>query len=263
MMKRRFKKSIIALLAIVAMISVTACGRNDAANNNKNNAANDGNNAVNDGSNTGNSTANNAGVEARVGNQANGGIIDEYNTLLANETNRENVYGFIDENIKNATEAEADQLVAGVLGFENTYEDVDYTRLYAYKNYVSDEVEEFLELMHENEQKPYMNNNQIGVTLDELLDRAEEFEEHIAQFPDGITTQPSYDMYVKLMDAAIVGGYDKENNVASYYKGSEENRIDGRALDEYMKLLADEDDDRNDHKVDTNTTNNPTTNNNT
>lgn len=254
MMKRRFKKSIIALIAIVAMISVTACRRNETAGNNGNN---NGNNAVNDGSNTGDNTPNDATVEEKVGNQANNGdIVDRYNTLLKNETNRDNVYAFIDENIENASEAEADQLIGGVLGFEDTYENVDYARLYAYKNYVSDEVEDYLELMYENEQKPYMNNNEVGVTLDELLDRAEDFEEHIAEFPDGITTQPSYEMYVKLMDTAIRGGYDRENNVASYYQGDAKNRIDGRAVDEYMKFLADEVDDGNNEKVNTNTTNN-------
>lgn len=247
-MKRRFKKSMIALMVIVAMISVTACSRKKE--NVKNN-----NNAVNEGSNTGDNTPNDTNVEENVGNQETGGIIDKYNTLLKNETDREKVYGFIGENITNASEAEADQLVSGVIGYENTYEDVDYERLYAYKNYVSDEVEEFLELMYENHQKPYMNNEELGVTLDELLDRAEEFEEHIAEFPDGITTQHSYDMYVKLMDAAIVGGYDKEKKVANYYKGDAENRIDGRAVDEYMKFLADEeDDDDNNKKVSTNTT---------
>lgn len=248
MMKRRFKKSMIALMVIVAMISVTACSRKKE--NVKNN-----NNAVNEGSNTGDNTPNDANVEENVGNQETGGIIDKYNTLLKNETDREKVYGFIGENITNASEAEADQLVSGVIGYENTYEDVDYERLYAYKNYVSDEVEEFLELMYENHQKPYMNEKELGVTLDELLDRAEEFEEHIAEFPDGITTQHSYDMYVKLMDAAIVGGYDKEKKVANYYKGDADNRIDGRAVDEYMKFLADEeDDDDNNKKVSTNTT---------
>lgn len=257
-MKRRFKKSIIALIIIVAMISVTACKKNNTATNDNNN------NAANDGSNTGDNTPNDASVEDNVGNQAeNGGIVDQYNTLLKNETNRENVYAFIDKNITNASEAEADQLIAGVLGFEDTYEDVDYTRLYAYKNYVSDEVEDYLELMYENEQKPYMNNNGLGVTLDELLDRAEDFEEHIAEFPDGITTQPSYEMYVKLMDTAIRGGYDRANNVASYYQGDAQNRIDGRAVDEYMKFLADEVDDNNDQKVNTNNTTNNTANNNT
>lgn len=248
MMKRRFKKSMIALMVIVAMISVTACSRKKE--NVKNN-----NNAVNEGSNTGDNTPNDTKVEENVGNQETGGIIDKYNTLLKNETDREKVYGFIGENITNASEAEADQLVSGVIGYENTYEDVDYERLYAYKNYVSDEVEEFLELMYENHQKPYMNEKELGVTLDELLDRAEEFEEHIAEFPDGITTQHSYDMYVKLMDAAIVGGYDKEKKVANYYKGDADNRIDGRAVDEYMKFLADEeDDDDNNKKVSANTT---------
>lgn len=261
MMKRRFKKSIIALIVIVAMISATACRRNETT---KNNGNNNGNNAVNDGSNTGDNTPNDATVEEKVGNQANNGnVVDRYNSLLENETNRDNVYAFIDENITNASEAEADQLIAGVLGFEDTYENVDYTRLYAYKNYVSDEVEDYLELMYENEQKPYLNNNELGVTLDELLDRAEDFEEHIAEFPDGITTQPSYDMYVKLMDAAIRGGYDRTNNVASYYQGDAKNRIDGRAVDEYMKFLADEVDDGNNEKVRTNTTNNNNTTNNT
>lgn len=251
-MKRRFKKSIIALFVIVAMISVTACTK-------KNDTANKNNTKVNDGSNTGDNTPNDTKVEENVGNQAaNGNILDNYNTLLQNETNRDNIYGFIDENITNATEAEADQLINGVIGYEDTYEDVDYTRLYAYKNYVSDEVEDFLELMYENQEKPYMNGTNLGVTLDELLDRAEDFEEHITDFPDGITTKHSYDMYVKLMDAAIVGGYDKENKVANYYKGDADNRIDGRAVDEYMKFLADEEDDDDNNRINTNTTNNTT-----
>lgn len=254
MMKRHFKKSIIALIVIVAMISVTACSKK---NNNANN-----NNAVNDGSNTGDNTPDDANVEENVGNQTeSANIVDRYNTLLQTETNRENIYGFIDENITNASEAEADQLINGVLGYEDTYEDVDYARLYAYKNYVSDEVEDFLELMYENHEKPYMNGTKLGVTLDELLDRAEDFEEHITEFPDGITTKHSYDMYVKLMDAAIVGGYDKENKVANYYKGDADNRIDGRAVDEYMKFLADEVDDGDDDQINTNTANSTTTNN--
>lgn len=249
MMKRRFKKSIIALIVIVAMMSVTACTK-------KNNTANNKNNAVNDGSNTGDNTPNDTKVEENVGNQAeNGDILDRYNTLLKTETNRENIYEYIGENITNASEEEADELIRGVLKYEDTYEDVDYAHLYAYKNYVSDEVEEFLELMYENHEKPYMNGTELGVTLDELLDRAEDFEELITEFPNGITTQHSYDMYVKLMDAAIVGGYDKENKVANYYKGDANNRIDGRAVDEYMKFLADEEDDND--KV--NTTNNNTT----
>lgn len=250
MMKRRFKKSIIALIVIVAMMSVTACSR-------KKENVNNNNNAVNDGSNTGDNTPDDTKVEENVGNQTeNGGIIDRYNTLLQTETNRKNIYGFIGENITNVSEEEADQLIKGVLKYEDTYEDVDYAHLYAYKNYVSDEVEDFLELMYENHEKPYMNGTALGVTLDELLDRAEDFEEHITEFPDGITTQHSYDMYVKLMNAAIVGGYDKENKVANYYKGDANNRIDGRAVDEYMKFLADKDDDND--KVNTNTTDNNT-----
>lgn len=253
MMKKRFKKTIIALIVIVAMISVTACSRN------KNNANN---NTAEDGSNTGDNTPADDATDNNVGNQtANGGIVDQYNTLLQTETNRDNVYGFIDKNITNASESEADQLIAGVLGYEDTYENVDYSRLYAYKNYVSDEVEDFLELMYENQEKPYMTGTNINVTLDELLDRAEDFEKHITEFPDGITTQPSYEMYVKLMNAAITGGYDKANNVANFYHGDAENRIDGRAVDEYMKFLADEVEDGNNDQVNANTVTNNSANN--
>ncbi|WP_167957688.1 hypothetical protein [Anaerosporobacter faecicola] len=254
MMKKRFKKSLLALCMVIAMVGVTACGRNNNAGNN---------NAANDDSNTGDNTAGDNAVEENVGNQTeNGGIVDQYNTLLQTETNSDNVYGFIDENITNASESEADQLVSGILGFEDTYEDVDYSRLYAYKNYVSDEVEDFLELMYENQQKPYLSDKGLGVTLDELLDRAEDFEKHITEFPDGITTQPSYEAYCKLMNAAIVGGYDSTNSESGYFTGDAKNRIDGRAVDEYMKFLADEVDDGDDDQVNANTTNGNTASNN-
>lgn len=245
-MKKRIMKNLVAVVVIIAMISITACGRNKTNDNN----------TEENGSNTGDNTQQDNTTEDNVGTGGATGIADQYNTLLQGNPSREDVYGFIDKNITSASEDEADQLVNGVLGYEDTYENVDYTRLYAYKNYVSDEVEDFLELMYENEQTPYMDNNKIGVTLDELLDRAEDFEKHITEFPDGITTQPSYEMYCNIMNAAITGGYDKANNVPSFYKGDADNRIDGRAVDEYMKFLADEVDDGNEDQVSTNDTTN-------
>lgn len=242
-MKTRIKKTLLALLIVFAMVGVSACS------NNANNTGNGGNS-------TGDNTEGDNTTEDNIGEQtSDGSIVDQYNVLLENETDGDKIYGFIDENITDLSEADADQLIAGVLTFEDSYEDVDYKRLYAYKNYVSDEVEDFLELMNENTEKPYKDGDGIAVTLDELLDRAEDFEKHITEFPDGITTEPSLEMYNNLMVSAITGGYDKENNVDSLYKGDADNRIDGRAVDEYMNFLSNEVEDGDDDQVDSSSNN--------
>lgn len=151
-----------------------------------------------------------------VGTQ--GSVLDSYNTVLQSAGNQDDVYNYINENISGATAEEADQMVAGLIGYTGMPTAVDYSKLEAHKSYLSDEMGQFIDLMKQEQEKPSITTGEGDKpSVTELLNRASAFEKLMNDYPEGTTNQYAYQMYEQIMNSAITGGYDAKSKTANSY----------------------------------------------
>ncbi len=237
-MKKRM--AVLVCMLSLAAFGLAGCGRNADAAQDDGVIAEDNVNqdeaglGANDASVTDN-TANNVTDNTTAGNGAGNTVLDSYNTMLQGAGSQDDIYKYIDENISGATAEEADQMVAGLIGHTGKATALDYSKLGAHKNYLSDEMGRFVDLMKQEQEKPSITTgegNQLSVT--ELLNRASGFENLMNDYPEGATNQYAYEMYEQIMNQAITGGYDAKNKTANSYLN------DGTTLGEsYLKEYND------------------------
>ena len=205
------KKCLVVVLMLAMVFTCIACGKNDSA------------------------------VEDPVtpeNENLQGSIMDNYNQLLGSTTNIDDLYGFADENIMNATPEEADQIANGIFGYGDQGT-IDYTRLATYSDYYSPEMKSYLNLMSTEQTNPSMNEDGIQISLSDLLNRSEMFEQHLTNYPGGITENRAYEQYYQLVNAAVTGGYDGTDDLSYYYRNTDDSSIvDGHAYDAYHNFVS-------------------------
>ena len=128
----------------------------------------------------------------------------------------------------------------GIIGFSG-HDDIDYSRLNLYNECYSPEMQSYLNLMEMEQMTPSITEDGIQITLADLLNRSQMYEEHLANYSGGITENRAYEQYYKLVNAAITGGYDGQDDSTYYYRNMDsDGQVDGHAYDAYSRYLEDQ-----------------------
>lgn len=165
-------------------------------------------------------------------------LLQEYYALLMTTKEKEDVYLFLEKHAANAKPKDADQLVNGLIGYLTDADAVDYNRLVKQKNYFTVEMQEYIELMKQEQNTPAVFGLKINVPLSELLLRVEKMEEHARKYPEGITYPYIYEKYCELMCAGITGFYDGASDWSNCYLDSDQMHIEEAAVLAYTDFTA-------------------------
>lgn len=171
------------------------------------------------------------------------GTEDEFDRLLGQETtDATGIIDYINTNIGTAAESDVRRFFTGLLNFGDDIRNIDFTRLEESRQYMSEDMIAFSELMKLESDSPSMvmadgeNRREIGLTLSEMLERALLFEHHIDKYPNETSTEAATRLYEEIATHAITGGYDKTAGVEHYYKGETPDVIDQQALQYYQQF---------------------------
>lgn len=224
------KKIILLVMCVTCCTMFSACGNNN--NNNENTDPLTGQEQ----------TTEIAQDDVPMGENANTGSDNDFDTLLGQENNANGVIDYINTNIVGATENDINRFFTGLLGYGNNIRDIDFTRLDESRQYMPEDMVAFMELMKLETESPSMvmsdeeNRMTIGLTLSEMLERALLFEQHIEKYPNSASTEAAANLYEEIATNAITGGYDKTNGVEHYYQGDTADVVDEQALTYYQQF---------------------------
>lgn len=165
-------------------------------------------------------------------------LLQEYYALLMTTKEKEDVYLFLENHVAGARPKDADQLVNGLINYLTDADAADYNRLMKQKNYFTEEMQEYIELMKQEQNMPVVSGGKINVPLSELLLRAEQMEEHARKYPEGITYPYIYEKYCELMCAGITGFYDGSSDWSNCYLDSDQLHIEEEAVLAYTDFAA-------------------------
>ena len=135
-------------------------------------------------------------------------IMNEYYQLVTEKTNIEDIVYFIDENIEKIDKENAETMVISLedlLSSRRTSMEEDYALLSKYKEYVSNEIKSYLNLLEEETRNIFTDGEKLNIKSEEILDRALAAEKHLQEFPKGKKTDIIYDLYMEYIKASIVG----------------------------------------------------------
>lgn len=224
-------KAVLTAICLACTLSMTACGSKNKTNENKDPLTGE------DMSQTEESSG-----EAGSGTQA-GGNYDDFDTMLGDEnTNPNDIIGYINTNIVSAGVSDVERFFEGLLGFGDDIRDIDFTGLEESRQYMPEDMIAFMDLMKLEADTPSMvmsdeeNRRVINMTLSEMLERALLFEQHLEKYPDNVTTDAAARLYEEIATHAISGGYDKTEGISHYYKGESDDVVDQEALQYYQQF---------------------------
>lgn len=176
---------------------------------------------------------------ARMNNEEEGeNLLREYYALLMTTREKEDVYLFLEKHASRAEPKDADQLVNGLIGYLTDADAADYNRLSKQKNYFTEEMQEFIELMKQEQNTPSVSDLEIKVPLSELLIRAEQLEEHARKYPEGVTYSYTYEKYCELVSAGVTGFYDGSSDWSNCYLDTDQVHIEEEAVRAYTDFIA-------------------------
>lgn len=174
--------------------------------------------------------------------QSQSGYADDFDRVLNESQNIGDVVDYIGENIADATETDVRRFFDGLFHYGDDLRDIDFTKLETSKQYLSEDMIAFMELMKLEADSPSMvmsdeeNRRVIGLTLSEMLERALLFELHIEKYPDALSTEAASRLYEEIATQALTGGYDKNNGVENYYQGDSPDVVDEESIKYYQQF---------------------------
>lgn len=199
-----------------------------------------------------------------------GDVMDEFRNMLTTSTDPEDFYSFYETNAADRQPEEMDEIIGGIFGMVTPHSDVDFTRLSTQSDYMSDEMRNYVGFMSMNQETPFVDEEGIHASLDELLEHCYTLETHLDAYPEGVTYPYAYQKYCELLSTAITGGFNEQDGVSNNYVNADNaNEIDSHAIDsyaafiekypesktakiltEYMQLLTEQNREINDHVKD-------------
>ncbi|GFI24170.1 hypothetical protein IMSAGC011_02966 [Lachnospiraceae bacterium] len=241
------QKAMLTAICFACALSVSACGKRDNRNENKDPITGA------DQSQTNESAGNEGGSETASGT-ANGDF-SEFDAMIGDEnTDPNSIMDYINTNIAGAAVTDISNFFSGLLNFRDDIRDIDFTRLEDSRQYMSEDMVAFMDLMRLEGDTPSMvmsdqeNRKVINMILPEMLERARLFEQHLERFPNGVSSEAAARMYEEIATNAISGGYDKSAGVQHYYKENTNDTIRKDVL-EYYQQFADAHPDSNLGKI--------------
>jgi len=230
------QKAILAAVCFACALSISACGKRDNRNENKDPITGA------DQSQTNESNSNEGGSE--TGSGAANGDYSEFDAMIGDEnTDPNSIMDYINTNIAGAAVSDVRNFFSGLLNFRDDIRDIDFTRLEDSRQYMPEDMIAFMELMRLEKGTPSMimsdkeNRKTINMTLSEMLERARLFEQHLEKFPNEASSAAAARMYEEIATNAISGGYNKAEGVEHYYKGDTNDTINKDALEYYQKFV--------------------------
>ena len=166
-----------------------------------------------------------------------GELLREYYALLLTTQEEEEVYRFLEEHISECEPKDADQLLNGLIGYKTSARLVDYNRLTKQQEYFSEEMQQFLELMQTEQNRPSIGDGGLKLPLALVLFRVEKLEEFAVTYPEGVGYPYIYELYEELLEAAVTGFYDGEDKRSCIFLDAEEDRIKESAVESYLDFI--------------------------
>lgn len=230
------QKAMLAAVCFACALSVSACGKRDNRNENKDPITGA------DQSQTNESNSNEGGSEAGSG-VANGDY-SEFDTMIGDKnTDPNSIMDYINTNIAGAAVTDVKNFFSGLLSFGDDIRNIDFTRLEDSRQYMPEDMIAFMDLMRLEGDTPSMimsdkeNRKTINMTLSEMLERARLFEQHLEKFPNEVSSEAAAKMYEEIATNAISGGYNKAEGIEHYYKGDTNDSIERKALEYYQQFV--------------------------
>ncbi|MBO5032465.1 MAG: hypothetical protein J6D08_11380 [Lachnospiraceae bacterium] len=224
-------KILLTAICLTCALSMSACGSNKKTNENKDPLTGE------DMKQTEENTNENGSETAAGGNYG------EFDTMIADEnTNPNDIIGYINTNIVSAGVNDVERFFKGLLGFGENIRDIDFTGLEESRQYMPEDMIAFMDLMKLEADDPSMvmsdeeNRRVINLTLSEMLERALLFEQHLEKYPDNATTDAAARLYEEIATHAISGGYDKTEGISHFYKGESNDVIEQESLPYYQQF---------------------------
>lgn len=193
-------------------------------------------------------------------------LMNRYYKLLTENKDVDDVASFVDKNIKGLDKENIETMIISLedyLSKTDSSVDQDYTLLYKYKDYVSDEMGSYLNVIEREASNIFTDGERLNVDITEVMNRAIEAEKHLDKFPKGKIYNKIYDLYSGYIKGALLGagnpyifaedgstiikeGYiDKYKSVIEVNKDSKTKEI----ISKYLDLLEREDGDLNSIQV--------------
>lgn len=166
--------------------------------------------------------------------QVNAEDVKNFEDLVQETDNIEDLYDYIDANAEGATVEDWEEWMNGLLDFGS--ENADYNRFHKYRKNMSKEMSSFVELMSAEQKRPSVNEEGIQLTLGEILDRCIAFEKHMKSYRNGNTYTTIYPKYCQLLNAAITGAYDGIDKKTNEYLEEDGKHIMETAINEYKRI---------------------------
>lgn len=193
-------------------------------------------------------------------------VMNKYYNLLTDNKVIDDITDYIDENIHGLSKENIEIMITALeeyLSSKDSSADEDYSLLYKYKEYVSEEMKSYLEIIEREIKDIFTDGEKLNVDITEIMNRAIEVEKHLDKFPKGKIHNKIYDLYYEYIKGSILGtgnpyifaedgsttikqeNIDKYKEIIENNKGSKTSEI----LSQYVELLESENGDLNSNLV--------------
>lgn len=234
------RRAILAAMCVTCALSVSACGKKDNRNENRDPITGADQSQTNEsGSTEGGSEGSTEG-----GSDTAGGDHSEFDAMIGDEnTDPNSIINYINTNIAGAAVSDVRRFFTGLLSFGDDIRNIDFTGLEDSRQYMPEDMIAFMDLMRLEGDTPSMvmsdkeNRKEINMTLSEMLERARLFEQHLEKYPNEVSSEAAARLYEELATNAISGGYNRTEGVGHYYKGDSNDTVDRKALQYYQQFV--------------------------
>ena len=244
------RRAILAAMCVTCALSISACGKKDNRNENKDPITGADQSQTNESGSTEGSSGNSEGSTDTAG-----GDHSEFDAMIGDKnTDPNTIINYINTNIAGAAVSDVKRFFTGLLSFGDDIRNIDFTGLEDSRQYMPEDMIAFMDLMRLEGDTPSMimsdkeNRKVINMTLSEMLERALLFEQHLEKYPNEVSSEAAARMYEEIATNAISGGYNRTEGVEHYYKGDTNDTIDQKAL-QYYQQFADANPDSNLGKI--------------
>ncbi|NLY44843.1 MAG: hypothetical protein GX053_02470 [Tissierella sp.] len=193
-------------------------------------------------------------------------VMNKYYKLLTENKVVGDISDFIDENIGGLDNENIEIMIVSLetyLSTTNSSVDEDYGLLHEYKDYVSDEMKSYLDVIEREASNIFTDGESLNVDIVEIMDRAIEAEKHLDEFPEGKIYNKIYDLYGQYIKGALLGAGNpyifaedgstiiKEEYLEKYKAVIEKSKSSKttKILSKYVGVLENENGDLNSHSV--------------
>lgn len=174
-------------------------------------------------------------IEENLSREKQTAVLKDYYGKLSSNSKKEEILNLVDENAPKLDEDIMDEIVLSLedhLILTNPSIKVLSETLTKYKDYSSDEVKSYLDILNTEGQMIFTDGESMIVSLDELIKRGINAENHLIRYPEGKTVNKVRGFYSAYIYAAIQGAGNQ------YIYGEESSsKISEDVLNQYRDLI--------------------------